>query len=655
MSFAVLSSQAPMNRFEGGFSGARWTVGHLAHAPVFLFDTAVSSSITAPSNNVSALADARPTGTKTLTGSGAARPVLHPEITLDGRPAIVYTNAAASKLTTDAGSGALGNTPFALFLIAEYTSAPDYAPAMTLGGSQTGGPFPENANLGTLANGGTTYDWIGYYAQNPTSGAFKIGYNGSEGRLAVNTAGPSSYLLVSDGTRTKFLRDGRTVAVVDGLTWITKSAELELGGASVTGFGVTMDHRQYYGFFLYNAGGSMTEVEIRALLASTFSLSPSLPHPRRAIVHGTSIDRDYPNGSPATAWLAIAADLADDEWEVTNYSVVGMGAGKLPNSNGTNLYGVGGSVTAPTAGLGSVAASQWSSIWDISPQNTDNIYFSGTLSENDIYFRASAAQCFGYLQVIGALVIASGGKYAVCTPAARAGTGTPSVFVTGATNATPIEITCNLAHGLTTGATVGIRDVLGNTAANGSWTVTVTSSTKFTLDTSVGNGAYTADSGVGYWSGNVNAYEAERQALLALIAAHWEGNLSAVLVKSASNASPIAVTTELPHGLATGAAVSLAQVLGNTAANGVGQTITVTGPSSFTIDGSTGNGAYTGAGVVYWGTGLGGSFYVNFAAEAPFNNPDDDFWFEDDKDHWRAPLQEFAGLIAAQAAFGVTG
>lgn len=65
--------------------------------------------------------------------------------------------------------------------------------------------------------------------------------------------------------------------------------------------------------------------------------------------------------------------------------------------------------------------------------------------------------------------------------------------ISAATNATPIEITVTFAHYLTTGDEVYIADVGGNTAANGTmWAVTVVNSTKFTLDTSVGNGAYTS-------------------------------------------------------------------------------------------------------------------------------------------------------------------
>lgn len=62
--------------------------------------------------------------------------------------------------------------------------------------------------------------------------------------------------------------------------------------------------------------------------------------------------------------------------------------------------------------------------------------------------------------------------------------------VTGATNAVPIAITTSAAHGLLTGAKVKISEVTGNTVANDTWTVTVVTSTSFTLDGSAGSGDY---------------------------------------------------------------------------------------------------------------------------------------------------------------------
>lgn len=63
--------------------------------------------------------------------------------------------------------------------------------------------------------------------------------------------------------------------------------------------------------------------------------------------------------------------------------------------------------------------------------------------------------------------------------------------ITGATNATPIVITV-VGHGYATGNSVRITGVLGNTAANGTWTITSTGTDTFSLNTSVGNGAYTS-------------------------------------------------------------------------------------------------------------------------------------------------------------------
>lgn len=65
-------------------------------------------------------------------------------------------------------------------------------------------------------------------------------------------------------------------------------------------------------------------------------------------------------------------------------------------------------------------------------------------------------------------------------------------LVSAATNASPIVVTTSTSHGLSTGNRVAISSVLGNTAANGNWTVTVTSATVFSLDGSTGNGAWTS-------------------------------------------------------------------------------------------------------------------------------------------------------------------
>lgn len=61
--------------------------------------------------------------------------------------------------------------------------------------------------------------------------------------------------------------------------------------------------------------------------------------------------------------------------------------------------------------------------------------------------------------------------------------------VTDATNASPIVITSN-AHGLQTGNVVKVKNVVGNTGANGTFAITRINANTFSLDGSTGNGAY---------------------------------------------------------------------------------------------------------------------------------------------------------------------
>ena len=67
----------------------------------------------------------------------------------------------------------------------------------------------------------------------------------------------------------------------------------------------------------------------------------------------------------------------------------------------------------------------------------------------------------------------------------------------------PISVGTANPHGLATGNRVVITGVLGNTAANGVWTITVTDATHFTLNGSSGNGTY---AGGGSISGGGMAY-----------------------------------------------------------------------------------------------------------------------------------------------------
>jgi hypothetical protein len=184
--------------------------------------------------------------------------------------------------------------------------------------------------------------------------------------------------------------------------------------------------------------------------------------------------------------------------------------------------------------------------------------------------------------------------------------GTAQTII-GATNASPIQITI-ANHGLGTGETVVVASVGGNAAANGTWVITVTGANTFTLNGSTGNGAYTSGGTA------VVAARLRRGVFGSPIGTHnigsvflrlddgifvWEADPTLVgfpvSITGATNASPISITAS-NHGLFTGQSVSISGVLGNTAANGQ-WVITVTGTNTFTLNGSTGNGAYTSGGV----------------------------------------------------------
>ena len=296
------------------------------------------------------------------------------------------------------------------------------------------------------------------------------------------------------------------------------------------------------------------------------------------------------------------------------------------------------------------------------------------------------------------------GTYHVGNPTSGAGysnvaslTISASQFVGGsvsfASNTGPITITTASAHGLTSSNVVQIAGVLGNTAANGMWTITVLTTTSFLLNGSNGSGAYTSGGttnvctvaafvadlagpggtsapsaitqatsvlsgvavsnpaaffGQGYESnvsvaarcrlkiqslapnGAAGAYKYFALTASQILAAQTPAvilsapitrvlvsALAGVVTTTIANAAgpvtgvsnlgitaaagtPIAITTATPHGLSTGAYVTLYGVLGDTNANGT-FVIASTGASTFTLNGTTSNATYTGGGVVEGG------------------------------------------------------
>ena len=149
----------------------------------------------------------------------------------------------------------------------------------------------------------------------------------------------------------------------------------------------------------------------------------------------------------------------------------------------------------------------------------------------------------------------------------------PVGYVFNATNTSPIVITTEAIASLPPqsiippkGTKVIVSDVSGNTAANGTWTITpiidpVTGASSFSLDGSKGNGPYRAG-----------------------------GDIS-----GATNASPIVITssTQSP---ATGTSVRISGVKGNSAANGTWTIKAGDTPNTFSLNGSVGNCEYTSGG-----------------------------------------------------------
>jgi hypothetical protein len=150
--------------------------------------------------------------------------------------------------------------------------------------------------------------------------------------------------------------------------------------------------------------------------------------------------------------------------------------------------------------------------------------------------------------------------------------GNGAATITGATNAAPICINTCAPHGLQNGMTVTVSGVMGNTAANGTFTVAVTSPTAFNLNGSTGNAAWASGGTIGVMP-------------------------TSFPVTAATNATPIEVTVGSAHGLQSGEEVSIAGVLGNAAANGTFD-ITVTGTATFTLDGTVGSGPWASGGTV---------------------------------------------------------
>lgn len=130
--------------------------------------------------------------------------------------------------------------------------------------------------------------------------------------------------------------------------------------------------------------------------------------------------------------------------------------------------------------------------------------------------------------------------------------------ITGATNASPIVITSN-GHGLSDGTRIRIRNVEGNTAANGSFAITRVDDNQFSLNGSTGNYPYRAG---GDW----------RRASLITDVRGARG--TRVVITSAA------------HRLNSGDQIRVTQLDGNTGLNGNNYHVTVLDDDRFSLNGT---------------------------------------------------------------------
>ncbi|MBI1832152.1 MAG: hypothetical protein HYR84_11960 [Planctomycetes bacterium] len=105
------------------------------------------------------------------------------------------------------------------------------------------------------------------------------------------------------------------------------------------------------------------------------------------------------------------------------------------------------------------------------------------------------------ITVIDSNTFSLNGSAGVGTYTANTGAWIPAI--TNITNASPMVVTTGAPHGLSTGMLVNISGIAGNAAANNSatndpWTITVTSSTTYSLNGSTGSGSFSALS-VPWW------------------------------------------------------------------------------------------------------------------------------------------------------------
>ncbi len=148
-------------------------------------------------------------------------------------------------------------------------------------------------------------------------------------------------------------------------------------------------------------------------------------------------------------------------------------------------------------------------------------------------------------------------------------------------------------HGLQTGDRIMLQGLVNddptvNHPANGLHTVTVIDNNRFSLNGVNGTAAkvsYKGPSGTWY----VPEFQPDGSSR-GLVTVDMQNTIPQGTIRAATNAGPIVITSP-NHGLTAGQRIRVNNVNGNTAANGL-QKVTIIDADTFSLDGTTGNGAY---------------------------------------------------------------
>jgi hypothetical protein len=159
--------------------------------------------------------------------------------------------------------------------------------------------------------------------------------------------------------------------------------------------------------------------------------------------------------------------------------------------NGANARVIGvalNSITTNASGVDTTTTGGWSKTTvDVALPGPENeflfrLYDSSTANTNPNDIQVGGQYKVGVQLGAGLSATSSSRIYAVSST---------TQAITGATNATPIVLT-SVAHGVTTGESVYVSKVGGNTAANGIWKVTAATADTLNLLGSSANANYTS-------------------------------------------------------------------------------------------------------------------------------------------------------------------